>query len=248
MTYNSLAKRFALFDSDPSDEEGGGGGDPTSARQEAETVVMSLLARAGLTAKEVPDGARKVMRKLARENYKYRSNIRELKERVAPDGSVILEGDEAKAYEAFTALEKSPEQMKEALERLPTLESDLSTLRQEQVVGMAANSLSYKASVLSDLITSKGLEVEMREVEVEGEKKPVAHVRAKGDEKAKWEPLGEHAERNWEDYLPALKQGKSDKAGVLYPDQNGEGKAPSSQDVVGKVTGRFVRPSKLNNN
>ena len=252
MLYNSVARRFSLYNTSTGGEGGDpnlGGGGATGSR-EAEEVVRNLLARTGLTTTEVPEGARKVMRKLAKENFKYRQKNRDLEGRVAPEGAVILSGDDATAFEAFKALGLKPEEVTSAVQERDTLKTANEALRRDGIVRSAAEALNFKASVLGDLVTSKGLEVEIREVEVEenGSKvnKSLPHVKAAGDEKAKWELLSSYAERDLKDYLPALKSNEDRAKGVQYPEQHGTDKALTSQDVVGKATSKFIRPSQLN--
>lgn len=242
MLYNNIARRFALFVTDPDDGKGGdqdlGGGGPN----QAEAVVTSLLARAGITVKEVPEGARKVMRRLAKENFNYRDKNRQLQERAAPEGAVILQGEEAELFKAVKDLGLKGEDIKKAVSERDEFKTQITTFQRNEVVRQAAEALTYKPSVLTDLVTSKGLEVEMREVEIEGEKKTLPHVKIAGGDKV--ELLSVYAERDLKDYLPALRSKEAqDSGGVHYPAQSASGDAPKQKNAVDAVLGDYVVPS-----
>jgi hypothetical protein len=151
-----------------------------------------------LLEKHQNDTAR-VAEKLYDENHSYRQTIRELKGKVPGEGSLVLNADQAKSWTAYLELGK-PEQ----LAALKGEHSQFATERQaaarEKLHAAAAEAHGYKVGVLSRLIDQDKLEIEIKDVSVNGKTAKVAHVKD-GDTLT---PLPDYAKANWSDFGDAL--------------------------------------------
>lgn len=174
-----------------------GGGDKDSAFQR-------LLDR-------YKNDAMALSEKLYSENYQYRERQRQLEQQVTdltgkvPTAeSVVLSGDDAKAWVTYKALGK-PEEVKQAIDERTQLQGKLQGMERDTTLRSVAETVGYKASVLSNLdrmakAEGKALAFELRDTQVDGKPVKVAYVKD-GDKDF---PLTEYANTNWADFLPAL--------------------------------------------
>jgi hypothetical protein len=170
---------------------------------------------------------------LERDNYRYREQKRDLTDRVkalegkqVPEGAVVLTGDDAQSWQAFSALGK-PDEVKAKLAERDTLATEVATTRRDGLLRDAAQAAGFKFSVLKDRVALAGdLPIEVREVDENGTKVNRAFVKPQGGgEKS----LTDYAAEHWADYLPALtatgggdgagQQGNG--AGQVFPRQHG---------------------------
>ena len=145
----------------------------------------------------------RAIEELAKQTYDLREDRREadeeieaLKAKVPADGAVVLTGDEKKKWEAVKAIDLPGEKIKERVAKADDLEkqhakTELSTKR-KAVAGAAG----VNGDVLDPLLDQFGLEVENKEIQVQGADgkltpKQVAHVRKAGDANAAWEKLSD---------------------------------------------------------
>lgn len=153
---------------------------------------------------------------LAGENFDYRETIRQrdqeiaqLRARQVPDGGVVLTGGDVQRWEKFNKLAVTdPDKVAERLARADTLEADASKTSAKTVHEKAASAFGYNPDVLSDLITQRGLAVELRDAVIvtngKSETKQLPFVRKANDANAAWQRLDEYAANDLKFYLPAL--------------------------------------------
>lgn len=175
---------------------------------------------------------------LERENYRYREQKRDLaaevqalKGKQVPDGAVVLTGDDAQAWQAFSTLGK-PDEVKTRLEERDSLAAEVAGVKRDQTLREVAEAAGYKFAVLRQLGGDR--EYELRDVTADGQTRKVPFV--KDGDTAK--PLAEFAQGAWADFLPALqagdtgRQGGQPGTGQVIPRQQGsrQGGAPTEAE------------------
>ena len=185
----------------------------------------------------------RAIEELAKQTYELREDRREadeeietLKAKVPADDAVVLTGDEKKKWEAVKAIDLPGEKIKERVTKADELEkakakTDLSTKRKAVATAAGVN-----GDVLDPLLDQFGLEVENKEIQVQGADgkltpKQVAHVRKAGDANAAWEKLSDVMARDGSPLKPFavalnMKAGAAateqrTTSGVPFPDQSG---------------------------
>ena len=153
---------------------------------------------------------------LYQDNYTARERARQLqieldavKTKIPAEGTAVIPGERAKLLEAYEALGK-PEQ-------LAQLQGELTGMRKAQLLEKAAAAHGYKSKVLERLASDAT--IEMREIEKDGKKQPVAFVLEDG---GKATPLPDYAKDNWADYLPALTEQQQERR--IAPGNGGDPK------------------------
>lgn len=121
--------------------------------------------------------------------------------RAAPEGSRVLTADEAKEYEALTALGASKD-LKTRLEKGDAAVVSLAGRERGDTLREVAEAAGYKLPVLTRL--SEGLTFEIgAEVEKDGKKsKPVT---VKYEDGKKTAPLDQYAKEHWSDFEGSLR-------------------------------------------
>lgn len=187
---------------------------------------------------------------LFRDNYKLREEKRGLRQELATmkeassKAGVTLDDDEATEFQAFRAFGLTPDQISSVLQEYDTM-STMSSARD------AAEAIGWKPNVLKELIESKGLTIEMKEVDVNGTKVAMPHV-AEEDAKGKevLTPLADYA--GLKEYHPSLvaDQGTGGRAqnGVRMVQQVGSAGVPigskgAGEVVTNQLNARYRRPS-----
>lgn len=189
---------------------------------------------------------------LRRDNYRYRDRIRRLRDGQedvdpVPEGGLVLNGEEAKVWKAYRELGDDPTAIKTALTKKEELEQEQEKRTKAAKYAKAAKVVGYREDVLIDLAESKGLPIEMREVEVDGEKQEIPFIVREGEEAKR---LTEYVESDLSAYLAALKATEedskdNDKPGTRFPRTPAKGQGSKKLDA-GKLIGtRDVRPSAL---
>jgi hypothetical protein len=104
--------------------------------------------------------------------FNLRAERRTLREQVAavPEGARVLTKDEAKAYEAYLAFGKSPDELKQALDANGEATAKLAKLERQAQIRIAAEAHGYRAGLLSELRSLDGKSIETREIEEQGSK------------------------------------------------------------------------------
>jgi hypothetical protein len=225
MLINFLPFREADTDADP---QGGSSPKvrPSDLRQQLgaqvdESALMRMLEK---HADVLNDNSQ-----LRSQRTALRTEIADLKSKVAPEGARILTADEAKVYDAYATLGK-PDDVKKALEANSTATAELTTLKRERQIRAAAEAAGYKPAVLERLAAD--LAIEVRPVK---DGAPIVVVVKDGAETA----LADYAKDNWADFLPAL---EARQGSALAPDINagarGNGNAPLITDDEQKAAKR----------
>src|SRR5690606_7778893 len=102
---------------------------------------------------------------LERDNKKYRDRLRgmqdELKAAKPAEGAVVLSGDEAKRWTAFSKIEGDPADIAKRLDAGKAAEVKLAALTERERDREAAEAIGWKPNVLSDLRASKKIALEM---------------------------------------------------------------------------------------
>lgn len=204
---------------------------PETAEEKAAREAAESRGRSGPTD-EGRGVARKLLNKfrgraeealasLADENRELRDDRRTLRvevEKFKAPGTVVLSADDAKAWEAFKGLGQKPEDLKKALDEVPTLRAKVLENDRRTVADEAAPLLGYNAAALREVVTDKRLEITFKDALVEGKTVKVPHVKPIDDAKAVPVPFAEYAKTSLSAYLPAL----TAKAGTGTPAaQNG---------------------------
>ncbi len=140
---------------------------------------------------------------LLKENAELREDRRDLKEdlkdltaKIPAKESIVLSADDKKAYEAFKALELTPEQITSKVKRA----AEADALEARMSITQVAETMSWKPTVLEKLPGVDKLKFEIREETVDDEKLKVAYVIEGKDAKK----LADYAKDTWSDFLPAL--------------------------------------------
>lgn len=214
-------------------EDGGGGDNDPPAPPPAPPALLPPDLDAGIKAliEKHNNDMRSVIDKLYSENYSYREKIRDLKDQVKEAqtqtpgrNQAVISKDDAELLEQYKAL-GDIETLKKQQGELTTATEELGALRKRDTLREVAEAAGFKLPVLERL--GADLEFEIKEVEKDGEKTKIAHVK-NGDEIT---PLSDYAQANWADFLPSLKaepQGQQQPP-VTFPSQSpGKSTAPQS--------------------
>jgi hypothetical protein len=161
-----------------------------------------------------------------------RAEVADLKSKTAPEGARVLTKDEAAVYDAYAALGKKPDELKQAIDLNGEATTELARLKREQLLGKAAAASGFKPSVLQTL--AGDLPIELRDVDG----KPAAFVEGK--------PLAEYAGTAWADFLPAL----TVQTGTGYVAQSTGDKPPAqgdkaAQHIAAQEERRKAQPNPL---
>lgn len=168
---------------------------------------------------------------LLRDNFEQRDQLRDLRreleearEQIPSEDAVVLEGEEAEAWQPV--LERGdPEEVATALKERDELADELTGLRRERRLEAAAAAHGLNAGPLRRLAEQDGLEVELEEEENEEGETVQRAVVTNGDEDAEPVALEEYAEENWSEFLPALKADESGAGGSEDEGSSGGGKS-----------------------
>ena len=207
-----------------------GGGDDKGISSDVIKSFERLLERNG-------NNANAVAQLLFNENRDLRDAKRDLERKLPGDGSLVLTGNDAQTWSAYTALGK-PDELKVHLEERTQLQGRLQGMERETVLRSVAETVGYKASVLANLdrmarAEGKALSFDVRDTTVDGKPAKVAYVKD-GD---KDYPLTDYASANWADFLPSLTvqgtvQTQAQPAGTRYPAQHARSAAGGKTDPV----------------
>lgn len=175
------------------------------------------------------------------------TTIRDLRTKVPdPEKMVVLPKERAELLNKYETLKLTPEQVTAAVAERDTLKGTVSTHSIEKLSREGAPAIGFDPDATADLVASKGLHLELREVEVEveknGKKEKVKQrhpfVRPAADDKAQLVPLTEYAKT-----LPAFEQRALKAApttpqtstGIPYVEQR-----PAATTGSGDAVGEFL--------
>lgn len=189
--------RILLF---PDEQGSAGTGTPSSPQTpDFAKMIEGLLNKHG-----DPNAA---LRVLLNENHDLRDRVRDLKGKVPDEKAVVLTGDDAARWTAYSAL-GDPKDLKKALKGAEDATAEADRLRKADTYRTAAELHGLKPSVLVREAQHDGLDIIFEDVK-EGKEKDAKVVRTafvKGDADSQT-PLLTYAETHWPDLMPALKAG-----------------------------------------
>lgn len=171
--------------------------DSTNPQGGADPATEPTFTKAEWEQKRRGELADMEMSKLVEKVVALEGDNRTLRQRQTPEGSTVLDADQAAEWQAFQELGKASE-IKESLEAGKSAITERDGLKRAAEFSAAAEVAKAKTSVLTERLELNSLTVK---VQGEGEEKAV-HVY---DSESK--DLGElkaYAEKNWADYVPAL--------------------------------------------
>jgi hypothetical protein len=194
-------------------DNGNAGGTPPPAAPpapSADAVIQALQARTGGSLENVAA-------LLYGEGMKAQQEIARLQQALAAAqpaaGSVVLSADQAALWQTYQQL-GAPDALKQQMQAAQA------GLRLQQITEVATVA-GYKPTVLAQL--AGDLAVEVREVEVGGQKSKQAVVKV-GDAVT---PLADYATANWGDFLPSLTaQATPPTPAPVWPAQRPSGNTP----------------------
>lgn len=191
------------------DEGKGGAGSGSSAEPLQRPSATDVLGRYSGDAIRM---AEKIAA-LEHDNYQAREKLRDLRaslesarKQAPPEGAAVLTAEEAQAFEAYRAFGQ-PDELKTALETGEAAIAERDALRQAAILEQAAKAENFRPGVLK--ILGKGLEIEMKEIEVPTEdgsftKQSVPVVVARDGDTTTETPLRKYFEAQGEDVLGSL--------------------------------------------
>lgn len=136
------------------------------------------------------------------DNYSLRDDLKATKAKLPEKGSIVLSGDDAKAWGAYSQLGK-PSDLKKALDEGETAKKEAGTFKRKEHHHEVAGVAGFKPTVLDKLASTDNLTLVVKdEKDKAGKPVKVAYVQGEGDAVT---PLTEYADKNWKEFLPALK-------------------------------------------
>lgn len=188
---------------------------------EADEKVWKEYRRLG-----TPEDIRSKRSDLEEDNAKYREKLR-LKERELedakkplPEGSVVINAEEAKTLAAYKALGK-PEDLKKLGEDKVALEKKVAASEQQEAAEAAAAAAGFRPEVLRKLPGAAELKFEVRKEKVDGEDAEIAYV-TEAKQGAIPQKLTDYVEATWREFLPALtaedEEGDKEEVAPRSPD------------------------------
>lgn len=225
---NWSARNTGIFPGFYREGEGGGnkGGDFDLTK-----VVEALIQNKG------GGDASKALSAMVEENYELRTKNRNLKaendslKQTKPEGSLTLSKEEVAAYERYKALGK-PEDLEKNLKDAVEIANQLQAANEEKKISSASSMFGLKANVLKDLLSAKGVSLELTEIDVTDDKgatskKPSAFVVKQDGSKAR---LDDYVKSDLADYQASLiANQQTPNEGVSWVQQQASGgKAPAN--------------------
>lgn len=200
----------------PSDDERDA---PERGASEIKDALEALL-------KEHDGDRNSALRVLIQENQGLHGLLSDAEARLPPDGSVVLSGDDAKAWKHYRELGE-PGDVRKAVAERDQFKAEAGTLRKKEVVREAAGLHGYRPAVLEKLAA----EVEVAVVDGKGKDgKPakLAVVREPGPKEGETveTPLADYAAARWADFLPSL-QSEPARPAPGTPPRRAPGPAPA---------------------
>lgn len=193
---------------------------PEKFRETTETIK----ARFG----DDTDGMARHLAKILNEQHDTREDKRLAEEardaalaKLPAEGSVVLTPEQAPVWQAFQALGLAPDAITQQIKDGQTAIQERDTLKRDEQIRGAAGAAGYDFEVLKERLGD--LVPEVREVDQDGTKRPMAYVKdGSGDVL-----LTEYAKQHWPKYLPALAASTTLQTGIVLPAQQGGGERSS---------------------
>lgn len=212
-------------------------------QEQLEAAVTALQAKEGAAPLEFAAKIYGQNLLLQEENKNIKNGLSEIKAKVPAEGSVVLAGDDAKAWEAFKGLGR-PDEVKTQLEAAKTATAELAKVERSRLAARAAKTVGYDPDVLEDLLPKfgDGAVLEVKSEQKEGKAADVAYVKdASGSTE-----LSKFVEEKLPKYLPSLKtsgqsSGSGEKGGTKWPSQDSAGKT-TKNDPAGSYIQKMYGP------
>lgn len=174
-------------------------------------------------AKETLDAMTNRVIKLEADNHA-------LRQRQAPDGGIVLDGEQRKRWEAFEKLGK-PEDVAKAIEQGKKDRETVEKKEKADALASVATAAKWDAETFASLNDmTPGLEWRVQEVGKGDDKIQQAQVKV-GDE---WKDADTFAEERWKKFLPVLKTDDADEGTNTTPPATREPKVPTGGSSGGK--------------
>lgn len=181
-------------------------------------TMESVKARFG----DDTDGMAKHLARVLNEQHDARdedrtaaNKITELEAKVPAEGSVVLTPDQAKVYQAYTALELKPDEIKSKIQTAEQTAADLAKERKAATLRKVADTEKWKPEILARY--GGDLEYDFQEVDEGGVKHERAFVKAQ-------DGTLKRASEHLTDLLPAL---QAEPVGTRWTEQHSGGGPPA---------------------
>lgn len=213
------------------DDDGTGSGGSGAGDDQGKVKPSDILARYGQTAESALRMAEKLAESensnygLREKNRTLRTEVTELKAKTPADGARILTADEAKSFEAFTALGKKPDEIKTALDASSTTATELATLKRKQQLHDVQALTGFDPDVLGEI--GPDWQYTFKDEQADGKPVKVVYIKD-GDNESR---IDEHAKVL--KFLPALRpaaggtgtgeQGGTQQRGTAFVQQHAGG-------------------------
>lgn len=240
LTIFSLAM-VAVFAEDPPVTR-----DPSTWPAEVRSAFNSALEQRGNDARRLAEFLYDDNHRLREDKRKLRTDLDEVNKRL-PEGAVVLNKEDAAAWETFKALGK-PDEVKKTLEKAASDATELEGLKFSDMVNQAAGRHNFKPTVLADVVKARGLKIELGEIEVpkagsttgEKVKQQVAYVVT--DDKGTKVVLADYAKDRLAEYLPSLAagNGQQQQNGQTWVSQQGTPAPNPNQPQGGDRVSTFL--------
>jgi len=135
---------------DASTETNDSGKEAEASSKSASDVVASLTGKHG--------SAETALAKVIEENFKLREQRRELKAKAAPEGAVILQGEEASLWKTYRELGK-PDEIRTALQDRDQIKATLAKQTRDSNVSEAGKIHGFDSDALLDLWGTDDIEI-----------------------------------------------------------------------------------------
>lgn len=197
-------------------------------------LIESLIHKYGSRDRAIEELAKQTA-DLREDRRERDERIEELEALVPAKDAVVLTGDDVKKWDAVKKIDLPGEKIAERVQTAAALEGEKTkndlVARRKDVAAKA----DLNGDVLSPLLDQFGLDVELKDIQVQGTDgktttKQVAHVRKAGDKDAVWEKLTDFATRDGSPLKPFEAALKSKPAG-----SSGSGTASSGNTGTGST-------------
>lgn len=161
-------------------------------------------------------GPERAVDMLMRENADYRETERQLRSELdarpaLPAGAVVLVGNDVAEWQALRQLNLPAAQIRERIDEHGRLKAESGRAHTLTVAEKAAAAYGWGSAVaIGELVTDKGLTLEMRDTTVQSADgkttsvKPMPFVRKASDANGPFQPLKEYVTQHHAAYLPAI--------------------------------------------
>ena len=222
-------RAWLLYEADKQNGGSGGDGDKSQGNGAA-AFQQALDAHKG--------DLQRFATQLFDDNYSLRQTNRQLRDQVAPAGSVILQGDDAALWQAYRALGAPADlvpagtltpvrtELTNAQAALATVQTENTALKRGQLLREVADTAGVVYSVLATLDRPE-LAYEIADGK-DKDGKPIKIVNVKAGEKTL--DFDAHAAQNWSAFMPALRPTQAD--GTPFVAQAGSGGKPTPKTAA----------------